>query len=88
MAVNHFRARVAIVLREKGWSFRELARRLGKSPPRIQDIVDRGDPKASVLREIAEALGVTPESLLEEVSEEEYGKAFLPTFDQQSNADN
>lgn len=85
-STNHFRARVEILLKEKGWSFRELARKLGKSAPRIRDIVERGDPKASTLREIAEALGVAPEDLLEEVTPEEYGEAFLPTFQQQNAA--
>lgn len=78
--VNHFRARIEILLRDKGWSMRELARQLGKSQQRTRDIIQRGDPKASVLREFADALGVLPEELLEEVSTEEYGEAFMPTF--------
>lgn len=77
---NHFRARIEIILKERGWSFRELGRQLGKSPPRVRDIVERGDPKASILKEFAEALGVSPEDLLEEVTPSEYGKKFLPTF--------
>ncbi len=78
---NHFRARVQIILRDRGWSFNELARRLGKSPPRINDIVRRGDPKTSVLKEFAEILGVTLEEILEEVTPDEYGEAFMPTFE-------
>ena len=78
--VNHFRARLEIVLREKGWSFRELGRQIGKSPGSVKDIVDRGDPKASVLKQFADALDVSPEDLLEEVTTEEYGEAFLPVF--------
>jgi len=78
--VNHFRARIELVLHEKGWSMRELARQLGKSQQRIRDIIQRGDPKASVLKEFAEALDVAPEDLLEEVTESEYGETFIPTF--------
>jgi len=85
--INHFKARVEIVLRQRGWSYRELARRLDKSPPRLQDILERGDPKMTLLQEIAKVLGVPPKYLLEEVTVEEYGKAFLPTM-KQPEADN
>jgi len=79
-AVNHFRARVEILLHERGWSMRELGRAIGKSQQRTRDIIQRGDPKASVLKEFADALGVAPEDLLEEVTPEEYGEKFMPTF--------
>lgn len=82
--VNHFRARMEIILRKKGWSVTELARRLGKSQQRIYDVIQRGDPKASILRDFAVALGVSPDELLEEVTSEEYGEAFVPTFNQES----
>jgi len=78
--VNHFRARLEIILRDKGWSFRELGRQLDKSPGSVKDIVDRGDPKASTLKAFAEALDVAPEDLLEEVTADEYGETFLPVF--------
>jgi lambda repressor-like predicted transcriptional regulator len=78
--VNHFRARVEILLRDRGWSMRELARQMNKSQQRTRDIIQRGDPKTSVLKEFADALDVAPEDLLEEVSTEEYGEAFMPTF--------
>lgn len=81
---NHFRARIMIILRQRGWSFNEFARQLDKTPQRVRDVVWRGDPKTSVLREYAEALGVAPEELLEEVTSEEYGEAFLPTFDEEN----
>lgn len=83
--VNHFRARVEIILRAKGWSIAELARQLGKSQQRVYDVIQRGDPKASLLRDFAAALHVSPESLLEEVTPEEYGEAFVPTFSANTN---
>lgn len=81
MQVNHFKARVELILKKKGWSVAELARRLDKSQQRIYDIIQRGDPKASTLRDFAEVLEVSPEDLLEEVTPEEYGEAFVPKFD-------
>lgn len=82
--VNHFRARVEILLRERGWSFRELGRQIDKSPQALKDIVDRGDPKASTLKMIADALDVSPDDLLQEVTPEEYGEAFLPVLNANS----
>lgn len=80
MAVNHFRARVEIILREKGWTTLELARALGKSRQRTKDIINRGDPKTSVLKEFSDALGVEIETLMTEVTPEEYGEKFIPSF--------
>ena len=80
MQVNHFKARIELILKERGWSVAELARRLGKSQQRIYDIIQRGDPKTSTLRDFASVLDVQPEELLEEVTPEEYGEAFVPKF--------
>ena len=80
--INHFRARVEILIKKKGWTLTEFARRLGKSHQRIRWLMNRGDPKTSVLKEFADALKVSPEELLEEVTIEEYGDAFLPKFDE------
>lgn len=85
---NHFRARILIILRQRGWSFNEFARQLGKTTPRVRDVVMRGDPKTSVLKEYAEALGVAPEELMEEVTPEEYGEVMLPTFEEENSIAN
>ena len=77
--VNHFRARIEILIRGKGWSFRDLAKAMGRSPQSLRYIINAGDPKRSVLESMATALDVTPDDLLEEVTTEEYGEAFLPT---------
>jgi len=77
--INHFRARIEIYLRQKGWSFRDLAKAMGRSPQSLRYIINAGDPKVSVLESMAGALDVTPDDLLEEVTTEEYGEAFLPT---------
>lgn len=82
--VNHFRARVEILLSQRGWSVRDLAQAVGKSRQRTMDIIQRGDPKASVLKEFAEVLEVAPKDLLKEVSPAEYGKNFLPIFQSRS----
>ena len=78
--VNHFRARLEILLRARGWTFTELGRQVKKSPQAVKDILDRGDPKASTLKMFADALDVSSDDLLEEVTAEEYGEAMLPVF--------
>ncbi len=85
MKTNHFRARVEIILHEKGWTILELARALGKSRQRTKDIVVRGDPKTSVLKEFADALGVDVTKLMKEVTAREYGKSFIPRFSVEQN---
>ncbi len=72
------RARLQVECARKGWSLSELARRLGKSPQGLQDVLRRGNPKAETLAEIAEALEVSVARLYQPVTPEEYGRTFMP----------
>lgn len=76
--INHFRARVEIAVSEKDSTLAELARGLNKSQTALNRILDRGNPKTSVLREIAEVLEIDPAELLEEVTLAEYGEISIP----------
>jgi len=79
--VNHFKARVELLCKRRGLTLREIAERVGKTPQGFHDILQRGDPKASLLRDICSALHVGTDEILEEVSPDEYGEAFMPTMD-------
>lgn len=76
--VNQFKARLSIILREKGWSYADLAKAVGKSRQSLRYTVEGGNPKTSTLRLLAAALDVGMDVLLTDVSVEEYGEAFLP----------
>ena len=76
--INHFRARIVLLLRERNWSFSELGRRIGRSPQNIYNIIEQGNPRASVLKEIADVLEVTTDVLLDNVTPDEYGEALMP----------
>jgi len=81
--VNQFKARVELLCKKRGWTLRELARQMDKSPQGLHDVLQRGDPKASLLREFGQVLDVGPDELLEDVSPAEYGEEFMPTMDEE-----
>lgn len=62
--------RIKELLDSKGISQRELARRLGKHPSEISEIVKgKRDPGVSLVEKIAEGLGVSPAELVGEPGE-------------------
>jgi len=77
-AINHFRARVEILLNARSMSASDLAAKLGQNRQRVIYQLERGDPKASTLQEYAAALNVDQSELLKQVSFEEYGQEFIP----------
>ncbi len=76
--INHFRARVEMELARRNMSIAAIARSIRKTPQHVGAVVDRGNPKTSALREIAEAIGVEPGVLLNEVTAQEYGEVMIP----------
>jgi hypothetical protein len=66
------RRRVEIECCRVGISRAELARRVGKLPQALNDMLARGDMKASLLKSISSELDVTMERLLTPVNDEEY----------------
>lgn len=78
MKRNHFKARVQLLLRQRGMTMTDLARVVGKNPQGLRDILQRGNPKLTVLREFSSALRVPITTLIKPVDEQEYGKALMP----------
>ena len=66
------RRRVEIECCRAGISRAELARRVGKLPQAVNDMLARGDMKASLLKLISEELDVTMECLMTPVGDAEY----------------
>ena len=79
--VNHFKARVFLLMRQQGMTQTEFADALGRSRPYVRKQLEQADPKLSLLQEIADVLACDPNELLKEVTPEEYGAAFMPHFD-------
>lgn len=76
--INHFKARFLIELEKRDMSIAQVARNVGKSPQHLSQVIDRGDPKSSVLRQLAESIGLETEDLLREVTLEEFGEIMIP----------
>jgi len=76
--VNHIKARIEVECQKLGVTMAEIARRTGRSPQALQDILKRGNPTLSTLREIADAMDVEMDVLIKPVTAEEYGEAHLP----------
>ena len=51
------------ILAKKGWSKRDLAKVIGRSPQAVYNALGRGRTSEKGLRDIAEALGVLPEDI-------------------------
>ncbi|MCK4791878.1 MAG: helix-turn-helix transcriptional regulator [Desulfobacteraceae bacterium] len=66
------RKRIEIECCRFGISRAELARRVGKLPQALNDMLSRGDMRASLLKEIATELGVTMERLMAPIDDKEY----------------
>lgn len=65
MIVDNFRANIEIQLAAKGWSRSEFARRLGKSPAYVTQVLNkRHDPGLRVVEEWSDALHVKPWDML------------------------
>jgi len=77
--VNQVKARVSVEAKMRNMTISEVARRCGRSPQALQDILNRGNPRLETLQEIAGALGVSIDQLLVPVTAEEYGAAHMPT---------
>ncbi len=69
-----FRTRIEVECDKKGISRAALARKIGKTPQTLNDMLARGNMKATVLKEVAVALGVSMEHLMEPVTDEEYAE--------------
>lgn len=78
-SINHIKARIEVECRRSSITVSELARRTGRSPQALRDILVRGNPTLSTIREIAAALEVDMEELIRPVTAEEYGAAHIPT---------
>ncbi len=61
----HIGYRISRILREKGWSQAELARRSDVTRQAIWNIINGQDPSLALLRRLAAELGVTEADLLE-----------------------
>lgn len=75
--VNHFRARVELLLKQKKMSQAALAKIMGVQPQSLSTILGHGSPRFSTLQKIAAALECAPEDLIKEVSPDEYA-ALMP----------
>jgi transcriptional regulator with XRE-family HTH domain len=69
------RRRIEIECNRVGISRAELARRVGKLPQALNDMLARGDMKASLLKRISAELGVTMELLMSPLGDEQYEAA-------------
>jgi len=78
MTINQLRARVEVECSNRGITLTELARRVGKSPQGLNDILNRNSPRLSTVQELAQALGLTLDVFLRPVTVEEYGEARIP----------
>lgn len=56
-------AKVRRLRESKGWSLRELARRVGVTHPAIDKIERGADPNWSIVQRLADALGVDVQDL-------------------------
>jgi ribosome-binding protein aMBF1 (putative translation factor) len=73
--INDLRLRIEVECDRIGISRAELARRIGKTPQSLHDVISRGNMKATLALEISRALEVPMEVLLTPVSEHEYAQA-------------
>ena len=76
--INHIKARVELLAARQDRTLSDVAKAMGRSPQSLQAVLERGNPVAGTLLELAEALGVTPNDLFEEVTPEEYGELRIP----------
>ena len=76
-AINHFAARVDIILHEKEMTRADLARALDITPQGLHRILTTGTPRFDTIHKIACALSVASADLLQEVTPDEYA-ALMP----------
>jgi len=75
--INDLRLRIEVECDRIGISRAELARRIGKTPQSLHDVISRGNMKATLALDVARALDIPMEVLLTPVSEHEYAQAKL-----------
>jgi len=76
--INNLKARVQILMAERGMDMKELAQRMGVSTQTVYTILGKANPRVDTLTRFAEAFGVDVSVLLEPVTAEEYGNATIP----------
>ena len=76
--INHFCANIEVILANRNLRMIDLARDLEIASSTLRDMVNRGRPRESTLRRVAEALSVGVEDLVKTVTPAEYGTAIMP----------
>lgn len=76
--INNLKARVQVLMAERGIDIKELAHRMGVSTQTVYTILGKANPRVDTLTRIADAFDVETSTLLEPVTAEEYGKATMP----------
>jgi lambda repressor-like predicted transcriptional regulator len=77
MSTNKFRARVEVECARRGWTFAELARRLGITPQALHATLGRYAHRRTTIDKIAAAFGLSVDEIETHVTPAEYGEAMM-----------
>jgi len=85
--INQLRARVELECAKRGWSLAYFARKLGKSPQALNDLIKHSSHRESTIRELSAALDITVDYFSTPVSPVEYGEAMIPIKEEEDEND-
>lgn len=76
--IHHFRARIEIEIRKHGMSMSEFARKTGRTPQALNDLLNRNNPRLDTVREFAEVFSMKMDDFVKPVTTFEYGVIMIP----------
>lgn len=78
--INQFRARIEIETHRRQWSLSEFARRVGRTPQSLNDVMMRNNPRLDIIVKFAEVFEMTVDDFLVPITVRQYGAEFIPKF--------
>lgn len=78
--VNQFRARIEVETHRRRWSLSEFARRVGRTPQSLNDVMMRNNPRLDMIVNFAAVFEMTVDDFLVPITAKQYGAEFIPRF--------